>query len=87
MPPPTVGTIKQHVVVDDTNGMVYCNLITPPFVSDRKVRSLRTFINPTAVCNEFFEILYYVSVEKRTLRDIRIKVVDTLGNLIAFKDS
>ena len=40
-----------------------------------------------AFCNEVFENLYYVPVEKRTFRDITILIIDTAGNPIAFQDS
>jgi hypothetical protein len=95
--PPKVGTQKPHAVFYDTNALIYCELITPQFVSHSKIRCLRTFIphtpfcneivQPTAFCKELFEYLYYVRVEKRTFRDVRILIIDTAGNPIAFPDS
>ena len=96
-PPPKVDSQKPHAVFYDTNALIYCDLIAPQFVSHSKVRCLRTFIpptafcnevvQPTAFCNEVFENLYYVPVEKRSFRDITILIIDTAGNPIAFPDS
>ena len=73
-PPPSVGNIKPHVVEGDKNALIYCDLITPQFVSQLKVRCLRTFIHPTAFCNRVFENLYYISAEKRTFRDYYTRI-------------
>ena len=61
-PPPTVGTITPHVVIVNTNVLIYCDLIIPQFVGQLKVRCLRTFIYPTVFCNHVFENLYYLAV-------------------------
>ena len=63
-PPPTVGNIKPPMVVGDTNALIYCDLITSQFVSQLKVRCLRTFIHPAVFCNQIFENPYYIQVEK-----------------------
>ena len=96
-PPPKVGSQKPHAVFYDTNALIYYDLIASQFVSHSKVRCLRTFIPPTAFCNEavhpkafcneVFENLYYVPVEKRTFRDVTILIVDTVGKPIVFADS
>ena len=62
-------------------------LITPQFMSEKRVRCLRTYIHPTAFCNHVFENVYYVPIERQMFRDIRIKIADPSGNPIAFKDS
>ena len=91
-PPPKVVSQKPHAVFYNTNGLIYCDLIAPQFVIQSNVRCLRTFIPPTAFCNEFvhptaicnevFENLYYVPVEKRAFRDITILIIDTVWNLL-----
>ena len=96
-PPPKVSTQKPHAVFYDTNALIYCDLIAPQFVSHSKVRCLRKFIlpkafftkvvHPTAFYKEVFENLYYLPVEKRTLRDITIMLTENAGNPIAFPDS
>jgi len=96
-PPPKVGTQTPNAVFYDTNALIYCDVIAPQFVSHSKVRCLRTFISPTAYCNEVvhptafcnevFENLYYVPVEKRTFRDFTILIIDTVEEPIAFPDS
>ena len=45
-PPPKTDTIAAHVVIGTTKAKVYFNLICPQFVGSKKVRCLRTFINP-----------------------------------------
>jgi hypothetical protein len=96
-PTPKVGTQKPYAVFYDKNALIYCDLIAPQFVSHFKVRCLRTFIpptafcnevvQPTAFCNEVFENLYYVLVEKRTFRAITILIIDSVMNTFAFPDS
>ena len=86
-PPPCVGNIKLHVVLGDTNALIYCDLITPRFVNQLNVRCLRTFIHTTASCNQVFENLYYIWVEKQKFRDITMQVFDIVGNPIALKIS
>lgn len=86
-PPPTVGTITPALLVGDTNALVYCDLIAPQFVGIAMARYLRTFITPTAYGVHYFKDVYYVPVEKRTFRDIRIEVLDLSGQRIAFNDS
>ena len=71
IPPPNLGTIKTHVPMGDTNALIY-DLTSQQFVRTLKVRCLRTFIHPTAFCNQVFENLYYLSLEKRTFRNITI---------------
>ena len=44
-------------------------------------------IHSTAYWNEVFEYLYYVSVKKRTIREITTLVIDGAGNPIAIRDS
>ena len=86
MPPPSVGSIQPHVVVGDAVALIYCDLITPQFVSQLNVCYLNTFIHPTTFCNQVFENLYCISVEKRTFRQITVQVFDTAGKSIAFKN-
>jgi hypothetical protein len=63
-PPPAVGTLKNVLIVGDTCGLVYCNLVSPQFVGDKSVRCLRTFVFPSVYCHYAFENIYYVPVEK-----------------------
>jgi len=53
------------------------------------VRYLRTLdIMPANYCGEFlYENVYYVPVEKKTFRDIRIEILNLSGERIAFRDS
>jgi len=64
------------------NTLVYCDLIAPQFIGAAMVRYLRTFrIVPIDHDSEYlFAKLYYVPVEKRTFRDIRIEILNLSGS-------
>jgi hypothetical protein len=85
--PPAVGTYKPNVVVGKDHGLIYCDLISPQFVGDKSVRCLRTFIYPSLYCQFTFENIYYVPVEKRSFREIRIEILNLQGVRVPFKDS
>jgi hypothetical protein len=85
-PPPIVGTLRSNVLVGDTNVLIYCNLIAPQFVGGNLVRCLRTFISPTHHCQQVFETVYYVPVEKRRFQDIRIELLNLEGKRVNFRD-
>ena len=74
-------------VIGDENVLIYCDLISPQFVSGNLVRYLRTFISPSADRQHIFKNIYYVPVEKRQFQDIRIEILTTKGKRFAFKDS
>ena len=78
-PLPNVGTLRTNVIVGERNAMIYCNFISPQFVSEKKLRFLRMYIHPTAFCNHVFENVYYMPLERRMFRDIRIKIADLSG--------
>ena len=81
------GHLKTNVDFGGKIAMIYCYLITPQVVSDKKFRRLKTCIHQTAFCNQVFENAYYVPIERQKFRDIRIKMANASGNLMAFKDS
>jgi hypothetical protein len=85
-PPPTVGTFKTAVVVGESCGLIYCSLISQ-FVGDKSVRCLRTFTYPSLYCHCTFENIYYVPVEKRSFREIRIEALTLEGGRVPFKNS
>jgi hypothetical protein len=85
--PKNVGTFKPSMIVDDTISMMYCDLLTPQFISVTQVRIIRTFTTPTWDGKYYFDKLYYVPVEKRTFQDIRIEILDLAGKRIQFKSS
>jgi hypothetical protein len=75
VPPPNVVTFKPVQTFGETCDLIYCNLISPQFVGDRAVRCFRTFVYPSIYCQHTFENVYYVPVEKRSFREIRIEVL------------
>ena len=87
-PPILEGTYTHGVtVIGDDNILIYCDLISPQFVSCNLVRCLRTFICPSAYCQHVFTNIYYVPVEKRQFRDIRIELLTLKGKRFALKNS
>jgi len=77
-------------VGDNTNALVYCDLIAPQFIGSDLVRFLRAF-NTTWPNNYYAEYIYnnvyYGPVEKRMFRDIRIEILNLTGERVAFEDS
>ena len=74
-PPGRVGTIVTSVtVVGENTGLIYCDLISPQFVGGKLVRCLRTYIYPSIDCQEIFENVYYMPVEKQRIDSIRIEI-------------
>jgi len=65
------------------------NTNAPQLIGTAMVRNLRTFkIVPVAYDREYlFQNVYYVPVEEKTFRDIRIEILNLSGEWIAFKDS
>jgi len=67
-PPNSVGTFKHTKVVGDTTGLIYCDLISPQYVGRALVRCMRAFICPSLSGQHVFDNVYYLRVEKRTLK-------------------
>jgi len=57
-----------HPPPEETIALIYCNLISPQFVGDSTVRSMRTYAFPS--CQHEFRNVYYVPVEQRRFLDI-----------------
>ena len=85
--PINVGTFAGLVVVSSQIAFLYSDLISPEFVGSQYVRCLRTFRHPTTYCNNIFENVYYVPVEKRRFQDIRIVILRQTGERPNFKAS
>jgi hypothetical protein len=81
------GGEQNYMLVGDTNALLYCDLIEPQFIGTAMARYLATFFVPSVYNNYLFKNIYYVPVEKRTFRDIRIEVLTLSGQRIAIKDS
>ena len=66
-PTPSVDNIKPHVVVGDTNALIYCDFITAQFVSLLKVWILRTFITKQfSVIRSLKTCVTYRSISKNS---------------------
>jgi hypothetical protein len=84
-PSDTVGTIYNRTVVGDHIALIYCDVVSPQFVGGNLVRCLRTYIYPSLTCQYEFKNVYYMPVEKRRITNIRIEILTTSGNKVAFK--
>jgi hypothetical protein len=75
---------------DNTDALVYSDLIAPQMIGTTMVRCFRTFniIMPEDYGGEYqFRNVYYLPVEKRMFRDIRIEILNLSGERIPFSDS
>ena len=63
--PINVGTFASLAVVSAQIAFFYCDLMSPHLVGSQYVPCLRSFVHPTTYCNNIFEKVYYVPVEKR----------------------
>jgi len=85
--PNSVGTFKHTTAVDDTTGLIYCDLISPLYVGRALDRCMRTFIYPSLWGEHMFNYVYHLPVEKRTFKSIRIEVFQLTGKRVEFKSS
>jgi len=85
--PNSVVTFKHTTVVGDTTGFIYCDLISPQYVGRALVRCMRTFIYPSHSGQHVFDNVYYLPIEKRTFKSIRIEILQLTGKPGEFKSS
>jgi hypothetical protein len=69
--PYNVVTYAKVQVINAENALIYCDLISPQFVGSQYARCLTTFIQPKTYCNNIFENVYYMPVEKRSFQDMQ----------------
>ena len=86
-PPPYEGTLKTNLVVGEAHACVYCTLISPHFVRERKFSCIRIYIHTTAFCNHVFENVNHMPFDRRKFREIRLIIANTARNQIALKCS
>ena len=86
-PPKSVGTFKHTTVVGDTTGLIYCDMIYPQYVGRALVRCMRTFTYPSLSGQHVFDNVYYLPVEKRTFKIIRMEALHSTGKRVEFKSS
>ena len=78
-----------HAGRGNTNALVYCDLIVPQFIGTDMVRFLRAFNTTRPVDHDtdyLYDNVYYVSVEKRMFRDIRIEILNLACARVSFID-
>ena len=64
---PSNEPVKSNTHVDKTMVFVYCDLVTPQFVADQNLRTLRIIQYPSIVGEHRFQNIYYLPVEKREI--------------------
>jgi len=85
--PNAVGTLKPVEVVGDITALLYCDVISPQYVGKSMVRCLGTFIYLTMYCEHVYHYIYYLPVEKHTIKYIRIEFLQLTGKRVEFKGS
>ena len=62
--------------------LIYCDLLAPQLIGTTKVSYLRSFrLVPTDYDSEYlFQNVYYVPLEKKPFRDIRIEILNQSGS-------
>ena len=86
-PPKEEGTFAGLDIVSGKIAFLYCDLISPQFVGSQYVRCLRTFVLPSTYCNDIYDNVYYVPVEKRRFQDKRIEILRQRGEPPKLKPS
>ena len=81
------GYFKYTTVVGDTTGLIYCDLISSQYVGRALVRCMRTFIYPSLSGQYVFDNVYYLPVEKRMFKIIRVDILQFTGKPVEFKSS
>ena len=82
-----MGTFKHTTVFRDTTGLKYCDLISLQYVGRALDRSMRTFIYPSLSGQHVFDNVYYLPVEKRMFKSIRIDILQLTGKPVDFKST
>jgi hypothetical protein len=76
-----------RVQVGSLTLLIYRDIIAPQFVGKNLVRCLRTVIHPTQDCEFTFDQVFYLPVENKTFKNIRIEILKLNGTPVNFKDS
>jgi len=85
--PNTVGTLKSLEVVGDTTALMYCDVTLPQYVGKSLARCLSTYIFATIYGEHVYDYIYYLPVEKHTLKNIRVEFSQMTGKRVEFKSS
>jgi hypothetical protein len=85
--PPARGALKPQVLVGSLTVLIYCDFISSHFVAGNLVRCLRSVIHPDQHCEFTFDQVFYLRVEKKTFKNIRIEILKLDGTLFNYKIS
>jgi len=84
--PPRASLNTVDVTHCADHAMIYCNIISPQFVSDGTVRCMRTF--PTTSCQLYeFRNVQYLTVKQQQFQSTRIEFLTLEGLHVPFEDS
>ena len=81
------GYIEKHDSRRRHYRLDICDLVPPQYVGRALVRCMRTFIYPALSGVHLFHNVYYLPVEKRTFKSIRIEILQLTGKPVEFKTS
>jgi len=83
--PKNMGTFKSTKIAGDSTLLIYCDHIAPQYVGRALDRCMRTFSYPAVKCQYVFDNVYYLHVEKRTFKFMRIDILELTGKPFEFK--
>jgi hypothetical protein len=84
--PAVRGALKPQVLVGSLTSLMYCDIISPRFVGSNLVRCLRSVIHPDQHCKFAFEKVFYLPVQNKIFKNIRIEVLKMDGTPYHYKD-
>jgi len=73
------GYVLATTIVGNTTGLIYSDLKSPQYVRSTLVLCLNTFIYPSMWSQHVFDNVYYLPVEMRTFKYIRMEILKLLG--------
>jgi hypothetical protein len=87
--PPNISgqysTIPIYIGIE--HKFIYCDIISPQFIGGNLVRCIRSYI-PSEINGQYkFDPIYYMPVERRYIRDIRIQINSIKGEIHKFRDN
>lgn len=79
-----IETDVEKVSSNTESVFIYSDIVTPQFVGDSYVRSLRVIQFPSLRGQHFFQPVYYLPVEKKNIESITIALVNKHGENVKF---
>jgi hypothetical protein len=87
--PPSVSGQYSHtpVYIGLEHKLIYCDIISPQFIGGNLVRCIRSYV-PYQINGQYkFDPIYYMPVERRSIRAIHMQVNNIKGEIQRFRDN